>query len=279
MRRPVWGRKAFCVVGGLMLVAAVGPTALMASSSASASALSDSGAPCTSATYALTVTGLSQATQGWSFSVSGQVDFANDAADAEITLPTSIPISALAGANVQLVFVGGTAYVSVPAGLSGFVGGASWVSIALPSSLNSTVDSLFSRLAAWCGNGQSIVNTLNRHRGTTSLGSSSIGGVEVNGMQVHSSSSKVTRALGLPRGFGKKKLVRLGGGRVPVDVWDNAQGQLTELSVSLPSLSITLQLTNIDQPVSITAPAGAVALSPQILSLLGNFVGSARAAR
>ncbi|HLI73102.1 MAG TPA: hypothetical protein VKU86_04425 [Acidimicrobiales bacterium] len=272
MRKLVRGRTGLVALGGLLFAAVIGPTVVPEASSAQSGRQSSaSSPPCASASYVLAVSGSGQATQGWSLAANGQVDFINDAATANVTLPTAIPIPGLAGSDVQLVLVGGTAYASVPPALSGFVGGAPWVSVALPSSLDTVVNSVFPRLAAWCGNGQSVVSALGRHRGT-SLGSTSIGGEPVTGTQIRSSSSKVSRALGLPRGVGR---ARHGG--VPVDVWDNGQGQLTALSVTLPSLSISLQLTNIDQPVSITAPTGAVPLSPSILSMIGGFAG-ARAA-
>jgi hypothetical protein len=285
MRGLVLRRAGSVILGGLLLGAPLGATVGSAGASAQTTTTTT---PCTSASYALNiaVTGGDSASS-WSLTVNGQIDFTNDAATANLTLPSSFPFAPLAGANLQVVLVGGTVYAAVPPALQSYVGGASWVSIALPSTLNDQLNSLLGRVATWCGSGQSVVGALGaapRHHhkhGSTSLGSSSIGGVPVTGTHVTKPSNTVTNALGLPSawtgtGKGKGHHHRHGAGAAgSVNVWDDSEGQLTELSVETPQFTLTLTFSNVNQPVSITAPTGATPLPPSILSFLagGSFGG------
>lgn len=228
--------------------------------------------PCTSAGYTLNV-GIGSDTAGtWSISVTGAVDFADDALSADVTLPSNLPLPALDGATVHAVLVGGTLYVSVPAGLSGFVGGASWVSMALPSAINRAVDGLLAEGAAWCASSQSLVTTLSRGAHVSTLGTSSIGAVSAQGTQITQSGRRVAHALKVPHALLKGARNAFGRARLGVQVWSDGQGHLVSLAVDGPSISVSLQLTDVDQPVSITAPVGAVPLSPSLLSLFGGVL-------
>jgi hypothetical protein len=241
-------------------------------------------APCTSTDYSLAAS-VTTASSTISVTGNGQVDFASDAATANVTLPASFPISILAGSTLQAEVVGGTVYVAVPPAFSKFVGGASWVSVALPTKLSSVVDGAFGLLAEGCANAQGVVKDLESHGGTaTSLGSSTIGGVPVTGTQVTLSAAHLAAALHVPAKLIGKIPAKLRGeiGRitVPVDVWANSAGQVAQISADVhpdssgvTNLSVTVGLTGIDQPVSITAPSGAVPLSSSELKAVAKFLG------
>jgi hypothetical protein len=225
--------------------------------------------PCTSASYALTINVTAPAST-WAISVNGQVDFVNHSATASLTLPSTIPFAPLAGTTLQAEVVGGTAYVAIPPAFSGFLGGASWVSIALPSALSTGLNTLLDQGAAWCANSQSIVLALGSHGGlTTSLGSSTVNNESATGTRIQQLGKRIPRALKLPHSLTKKSMPVFGSSRMPVEVWSNGQGQLVNLSIDGVSGSITLNLTNVNQPVTITPPSGAVSLSPAFLKLLG----------
>jgi hypothetical protein len=290
MRRSLFGRAGLGVLavslialgtGSALAGASVvhGPKAHKTSKSHDTTA----SAPCTSTDYSFAAS-VTTASSTVSVTGNGEVNFASDAATVDVALPSSFPISVLAGTTLQAELVGGTVYVAVPPAFSKFVGGASWVSVALPSKVNSVVDGAFSLLADGCGNAQGVVKDLESHGGTaTSLGSSSIGGVPVTGTQVTLTVGDLTSALHVPaKLIGKipeKGRSEIGPITVPVDVWANAEGQVVQVSAGVqPSsggikdVSVTVDLTDIDQPVSITAPSGAVPLSSGDLKALGELL-------
>ena len=209
--------------------------------------------------------------------VGGQIDFAHAAATAAVTLPANFPIGALAGTTENVVLVGGTIYLSVPTSLQGYVGGAQWVYVALPSSIDSAIGTLGNTLADWCGNGQSLVTLLGTHGvSTSSLGSSTTGGVTVSGRELKTTGRRLTKLSKAARHVDRSLPAVNGRTPVTVDLWTNSAGQLTQLTADLGSFTVTLSLTNINQPVSITAPAGAVMLPSSVLGLLGGFLSAQR---
>ena len=270
MRRFMFRRAGLAILGGVLLATSIGATATMTGASATTRSSTAANPPCTTATYAISV---ASKQSSFSLSISGQVDFATDAATANVTLPSNFPVSFLAGSTLQVVLVGGTAYVSVPPALSGFAGGASWISLALPSNLNGALDSVLTHLASFCANPQSTLGSMGRRRhGATSLGTSSIAGVPVKGLHLNAPSRRFKKTFGVTKTVATGNW-SVGSLPVPINVWVNGLGQLTQLSITLPDITITVTVTNIDQPVTITAPSGAVPLSPSVLGMLGGFFG------
>lgn len=230
---------------------------------------------CTSVTYSLSVTSASTASAA--LAVTGQIDFAHGAATASVTLPSTFPVSVLAGTDENVVLVGGTLYLSVPPSLQGDVGGASWVYLTLPSTIHAAVDALGTMLADWCGSGQSLVSFLGSHGvSVTSLGSASVGGVTVNGAALTAKGRRVAKLAKVARRV--DRYLPPVGGRTPVtfDAWTDPEGQITELSADLGSFAVALSLTNIDKPVTIAAPAGAVPLPGPALGMLGGLFSAKR---
>ncbi|HYA68539.1 MAG TPA: hypothetical protein VED63_07385, partial [Acidimicrobiales bacterium] len=235
------------IAAGLALAVGLATVGLSAASGSQATPpraaqVTSSATPCTSASYALTVNATSPSGAAWSIAATGQVDFNGDAATATVTLPSSFPVGVLAGTTLQIELVGTSVYVEVPPALSEFVGGAPWVSIALPSDGSSEVNAVFSQLASWCGNVQSIVTALGSHGGpVTSLGSSSIDNGYAKGTMVKRSGNRIRHLLRLPRSLTGDILT---GATTPIDVWANSQGQLVRLSIGT---FLSLNVTNIDQ--------------------------------
>ena len=258
-------------VAAAVLVAAAATISVASSASGTVRPSVVTSTPCTSASYTLTVD-VSAGGSSWSGSAAGQVDFVHDDLTANVTLPSNLPVPGLAGATVQLVLVGGTAYVGVPPALAGFVGGASWVSIALPTGINRGIDALLTKGAQWCANAQSLVRTLGRGGVVSSLRTTT-GSTPSSGVEVRLPGKKVLPALHVPRSLTHKSSGTVfGTSGVPVDVWSSGQGHLEGLAINSPSASIDLELSNTNQPVDITAPVGAVPLSPSLLGLLGGLL-------
>jgi hypothetical protein len=271
MRRFTFRRSGLVVLAGVVLAASAGATATMTAASAAPRPATATNAPCKTATYAISLASPTQS--GFSLSISGQVDFSADAATANVTLPSNFPVSFLAGSTLQVVLVGGTAYVSVPAALSGFAGGASWISLALPANLNGALDGVLTHLASFCANPQSTLGTMgSRRHGATSLGTSSIEGVAVRGSHLNAPARRFKKTFGVTKAVSTGNW-SVGSLPVPITVWVNPQGQLSQVSITLPDITITITVTNIDQAVTIAAPSGAVPLSPSVLGMLGGFFG------
>ena len=263
MRRMAARTIGVGLSAGLLLGVGFGTTGISEASATSSTA------PCTSASYALTIN-VSAPASTWLISVNGQVDFVNHAATASLTLPSTLPFAPLAGATLQAELVGGTAYLAIPPAFSGFLGGASWVSVVLPSALSMGLNTVLDQGAAWCANSKSIVLALGSHGGvTTSLGSSTVNSESATGVKIQQVGKRIPRALKLPHILSKKSMSVFGNSRMPVEVWSNGQGQLVNLSIDGLGGSITLNLTSVNQPVTIMPPSGAVPLSPGFLKLLG----------
>lgn len=274
LRRPVlWsGFLAMLgVIGGLTIP----PTAATAARRHAVTSHSAS-APCSSVAYALSLS-LGTATGTTTVPVTGQIDFADADATATVVLPADLPIAALAGITENVVLIGGTLYLSVPASLQAFVDGASWAQVKLPSGIGSAVDSFGSMLAGWCANSQSLVDLLEaRGVSVTSLGSTTVGGVAVTGQQVESSGRHLRPVTKVVRRLDPQVAQLKGTTPVTIDIWSNSEGQLVELSVdvnstegALQSATLTVTFSDFDQPVTITAPSGAFQISARLLRLLG----------
>ncbi len=241
---------------------------------------------CSSTAYDLS---LSFATTGGATTtvpVSGQISFSAAAATASVVVPSSFPVAALAGTTEQVVLIKGTLYLAVPSSLSSFVGGASWVSFPLPSSVDHAVDTIGLSLADWCGNASSLVNALEARGGTaTSKGTSTIGGVPVNETQVTIQAKRLVPLVKVIRRIDSKIVSQMATASVTIDIWANSSSnQLVQLSadatglsshLGLSNVSLTVDLTDVDQPVTITAPAGAVALSKSMVRTLMRTLGAA----
>ncbi|HLX89621.1 MAG TPA: hypothetical protein VKR22_14345, partial [Acidimicrobiales bacterium] len=250
-------------VGVLGIVALVAGAGIPAATTAVAAAAPRAqvtlpASACTSTSYTLTLSATT--TSGTtSLPVTGQIDFAGGAATAAITLPSNLPWASLAGSTISVVLVGGKLYLAVPASLQGFVGGAPWVSLALPSSVTSALASLDATVAGWCGNAQSFVSWLESQGITTTLGTSTVAGSSAIGTQVKMKARKLSRLSKVMRQADKKFPRVAGSAPVTVQVWQNSQGQLVELSVALSGLrgqltavGLDLTLSGIDAPVSIS---------------------------
>jgi hypothetical protein len=287
MRRLLLGSLGSLLIGGLVVGSGVG-TAVGRASSQRPATVSSTSSPCTSATFALTVSLAGASSGPTSISVNGQVDFVNHDLSAAVALPSSLPVPALAGTTLQILLVDGTVYVSVPPALSGFVHGDTWISLAVPAAADQVVNAVLGDLASWCGNSQSLVQALvprNEKGAATSLGAATLNGEAATGTAFSEPAGKLAKALKLPKTLVKKGSKSFAGTRVPIEVWSNSQGRLVEVSASIQpksalagisGVSVTLDVSNIDQPVSITAPSGgALALSWSVLfQFVKGFLGS-----
>lgn len=242
--------------------------------------------PCSSTAYSLSLSFTTSGGTTTAVPVSGQVSFATGAATAAIMIPSSFPFAALAGATEQVVLVGQTLYLAVPPSLSSFVGGALWASLQLPSAISHAVDTIGRSLADWCGSTSSLLGALEARGGTaTPEGSSTIGGVSVNETQVTIPAKGLAILAKVVRPIDPQIVSQAGAASVTIDVWANSSSdQLVQLSadvtglnsaLGLDNLGLLLDLSNVDQPVTISAPSPAVPLSKAMVKALIGMLGSA----
>ena len=250
-------------VTGLGLVLAGGASAHGAHHVLLADGSTNTPAP-TSASFTLNV---SLTTGGTTTTVngSGQVDFANAAASATVTVPPMAPFTTTA-TTLSADFVGNTVYVSVPASFSSLFGGAQWTSIALPATDTGDVSSGFNAVAGGLGNIQSVLTTLEAHAGTVSdLGTSTVDGGPATGYKVSFDVAKLLADVPeLPAGLAAKILAATGP-TIPLTLWADAQGRLVQASASdtvttptgTTAVAATLDISGYDAPVTIEAPPAA----------------------
>lgn len=285
----LWGLSMVRIARiGTLVLAALTAGAAISSAPAGATVRPHHHAPvvqstagCTSASYNLTIALTSPSNQTTTVAVTGAVDFASTAATADITIPANFPLSALAGTTEDIVLVDGTLYLAVPPAWSSFVGGASWVSLSTPPALSGVVATVDHSLASWCGNASSITSFLYSNGGSiSSLGTSVINGVAVTGTQVTIGARGLASLAKVIHRFDPRIASQARGATINVDVWSSSQDGLVELSATaiglnsrlgLQDVAAKVDLSDVNEPVSITAPTGAVPFSPEMLKGLARL--------
>ena len=164
---------------------------------------------------------------------------------------------------VNAVLSGGTVYVEVPA-LATLLG-APWISVALPSSANSAVPGIFTKVGGALGNVNEILAFARSHHASVhSLGSSNVDGTSVTGSRV---------------------AAHLKGLDLAATLWANSSDQLVQATVSARhgplGISAVVNFTGYDGPVTMTVPPSsevrAIPLSV-VTSVLGGLLSHAHPA-
>ena len=213
---------------------------------------------------------------------SGQADLAHAALVGTVVLPamghlltTPTPLT------VELV--GSTIYVKVPAQFARFVGGATWVSIAVPAAQAAHLGADFTAVATGLGDTDDI---LALHTGTlTPLGTKVIDGVTATGTRGNFPVAALLAALpGVSSSLGTG-LSHLGTISLPLSLWAGPDGRLLQVTVADTlstkggpvTVSAEVDLSGYDSPVSIQPPpSGSVTALPSgALGMLGGLSGRA----
>ena len=199
---------------------------------------------------------------------SGQADLAHAALVGTVVLPamghlltTPTPLT------VELV--GSTIYVKVPAQFARFVGGATWVSIAVPAAQAAHLGADFTAVATGLGDTDDI---LALHTGTlTPLGTKVIDGVTATGTRGNFPVAALLAALpGVSSSLGTG-LSHLGTISLPLSLWAGPDGRLLQVTVADTlstkggpvTVSAEVDLSGYDSPVSIQPPpSGSVTALP-----------------
>jgi hypothetical protein len=219
--------------------------------------------PVTTASFNFTVSvsGIGKQLGSIRLTGTGQADFVSDAVSLAVHLPASvaklIPGGSGAPETVNVVLSGGTVYAQVPA-LAMLVG-EPWISVALPSSANTTITGVFTKVGGALGDVNEILAFAKSHHASVhSLGSSKVDGTSVTGSRI---TAKVKRL------------------NLAAVLWANSADQLVQARVTAVlrtlDISAVVNLTGYNAPVTITAPPSsqvkAIPLSV-ITSVLGGFI-------
>jgi hypothetical protein len=205
---------------------------------------------------------------GWQ--ASGEADFTTHTAQESVTLPLpglhalDVGKTGLLPGDKDLVlgakWIGGSMYITVPSTLSGLAGGAPVLSLPISAAEVGQVDVALDRSAVALTYAKVLLNDLAGHGAQRRAGTRTIDGVKVTGTRVGLTLDQLLKVSpGLsPAMIGD--LSMFGNDIIPVTVWIDAKGRLKELTMSLtgkgsaPSISGTVEFSDYNAPVTITAP-------------------------
>ncbi|MGP0029510.1 MAG: hypothetical protein ACLPVF_03285 [Acidimicrobiales bacterium] len=215
--------------------------------------------------FTLSVSGLTPS--AITLSGTGEADLADDAASVVVDVPGTVAQLIPGGSSspevVDAVLVGNTVYLNVPS-LSSMVG-APWISLALPSQAASAVPGMFTKVATFLADVNSVVSSAEtRHATVSPLGGATVDGVQASGEKI---------VAQLPS--------RVGDHSVTASLWADATNHLVRATVATSvdtpkgpfALTATVDVTGYDVPVTITAPPPSQ-VKPIPLSLVEGLLGS-----
>jgi hypothetical protein len=223
-------------------------------------------APVTTASFGfnVSVSGMAKGLGTITLSGTGDADLVNDAVSVSLTLPASvaalIPGGSAAPETVDAVLSGGTVYVEVPA-LATLLG-EPWISVALPSSANSTLPGIFTEVGGALGDVNEILAFARSHHASVhALAPSTVDDTSVTGSRVSA---------------------HLKGLNLAATLWANSSDQLVQATVDAAHrslrISAVVNFTSYDGPVTITVPDAsevkAIPLSV-VTSVLGGLLSHA----
>jgi hypothetical protein len=205
----------------------------------------------------------------------GQADFAHRSVSMTIEVPTAglHPHDLQQGAaasdqalEVQAEWIGGKAYLRVPSGLRALATGAQELSYHPSEAETDQVDTTLSQTAVAITYAKLLLDTLAGKEKVHHLGSRSIDGTTGTGTEINLTLTQVLKIVpGLSPAM-ESDIVKMGSAAIPVTVWVDPQGRLLQVTLapgvktSRGSISGTVTFSDLDQPVSITAPAAASVL-------------------
>jgi hypothetical protein len=204
----------------------------------------------------------------------GEADFVHH----DVTMSVAVPTAGLHSSDIgqgvppakgsielHAEWVNGQAYLTVPTSLRALAGGAQSLSYATPASTAHEVNTAISQTAVAVTYAHILVDTLAGHAAQHHAGTKMIDGVTATGTQVD---LKLAQLLKIVPGLSlamTKDIKRMAGTEIPVTVWFDHSGRLVEATMAasskskLGSISGTVQFSNFNAPVTITAPpAGTV---------------------
>ena len=262
-RRRALCALSACGLGALALGALAGPAGAASGSTSTSTPL------LTSATVSIA---LKMALPGRAVSTlvaAGQIDFAHQAMALSVTLPETGPRphglakgrAHLSGAlTFKGEWVGGSAYVTLPASAAALAGGAPDVSIPTTAALRTEITTALTQTLVAVTYAKTLLDTLAPSQTQTRVGIRTIDGVKAEGTEVDLSFSQLLKVVpALSPGMGPS-VGTMGHTEIPVTLWVDRQGRLVETVLAQPKsattwIAGTVHFTHLDAPVSITAPA------------------------
>ena len=206
--------------------------------------------------------------------VKGEADFVHHAAALTILLPSiglhgsdlgkpgilpgSKPVTLTAR------WVENHAYMEVPAALSALAGGVRDMSVPVPASTATQIDTDLNQTAVALTYAHLLVNALAAHQTQHHRAPRTIDGVAVTGTEVELTLSQLLKVIPSLSPAMNSESKALGNQTVPVTVWVDHAGRLVELAMTsasrgnVTSISGTVHFSGYDVPLNITAPSSSV---------------------
>jgi hypothetical protein len=163
--------------------------------------------------------------------------------------------------QLQGEWVGGTAYVKVPASLSSLAGGAQELSYAAPAATAHQVDTALSQTAVALTYAHILAGTLAAHEIQHRMGTRSMNGVSATGTKINLTLAQLLKVIpGLSPAM-TADIAKMADTEIPVTVWVDRQGRLVQATMAAPvisgmgSITGTVKFSGYNAPVTITAPA------------------------
>jgi hypothetical protein len=215
----------------------------------------------------------------------GQADFAHqsvtmamDVATTGLHLSTTRKGAPKGGESLQIQgeWVGGTAYIKVPASLSSLDGGAQELSYAAPAAVARQLDTALSQSAVALTYAHILAGTLAAQETQHHMGTRTMSGVSATGTKIDLTLAQLLKVIpGLAPAM-TNDAQKMADTEIPVTVWVDKEGRLVEATMAAPATSGfgsiigTVRFSDYNAPVTITAPAAGTvkAVSKSELSLL-----------
>ncbi len=200
---------------------------------------------------------------------SGQIDFVHH----NVTLSLDLPAAGLhpdervkdgtavlhtGPIQVKGEWIGGAAYVSIPASVATQIKGAPTASYPMPSALAGDLSTSITQTAVAITYAHLLLDTLvGQH--TRSAGHQTMSGVKVSGTAVGLTLAellKIVPAIGPVMGTTLAPMTNM---TIPVTIWTDSDGRLVQATFSKPKssatgLSGTVRFSNFNAPLTLTAP-------------------------
>jgi hypothetical protein len=199
----------------------------------------------------------------------GQADFVHH----DVTLTLDLPTAGLHAPDIakgvapttglmalQVEWVNGVGYLTVPAALSALAGGATALSYAVPAATARKVNTAISQTAVAVTYAHILINTLAGNAAQHHVGTKTLGGKSVTGTEVDLTLSQLLKVVpGLTPEM-TKDAKAMGATKIPVTIWVDRSGRLVQATMattksSQAAISGTVTFSNFNAPVTIAAPA------------------------
>jgi hypothetical protein len=200
---------------------------------------------------------------------SGRMDVAHNALALTVTVPevgkrphglAKNQVHLSGGLTFRGEWVGGRAYLTLPASVAALAGGAPSVSIPVTAALRTEITTALTQTAAAVTYAKILLGTLAPAQAQTVVGTKVINGVRAQGTEADLTLSQLLKVVPALTPAMGATVAAMANTEIPVTVWVDRQGRLVEAVMTQPKsattwIAGTVRVSNLNAPVSISAPA------------------------